>query len=285
MPVAHYPRQLGNPLTDIFGTGQATVTTPSAPGAVSSTASPTGLPTDPLGGITSVIASIFSPPPSSVTSATTPSTTSIISIPTTTSSTLTSADPTTTIDVTATTTPSATQSSSTSSSPSPSPSASATPTNHTVAATVAGVLVAVFALVLIISFFLRRWNRSRSRVRPRESINFNPEEFRRAGTTLGDDRSEQKYMEQKVYAGSAYHAPSMGAHQPGPGTYPPEYLHPQQPQQIYSPHPHHTYPTAAQQVAFEYRGESAPRTSMSYNDNMPNPHPITHPADEAYGGI
>jgi hypothetical protein len=142
-------------------------------------------------------------------------------------------------------------------------------------------LVGVFALALLISFFLRRWNRSRSRVRPRESINFNPDEFRRSAVALKDDHSA-RFTEQKGYPasayrpGSAYQAPAMAgptqATQARP--YTPEYSY-QQPQQMYapapyvqqqpapqqqicSPNPHRAYPTAAQQVAFEYRGRRSP---------------------------
>jgi hypothetical protein len=54
-------------------------------------------------------------------------------------------------------------------------------------------------------------------------------------------------------------------------------------QQIYSPQP---YPTAAQQVAFEYRGEPLPNDVAEQPHNMPNPHPVMRPEDEdAYGGI
>jgi len=149
------------------------------------------------------------------------------------------------------------------------------------------VLVGLFALALVVSFFLRRWNRNRSAVNPRESINFSPEEFRRAGAGLGNER-EQKYAEQKVYNDSAYEVPvtpaPAEAYQSSPRAYPSEYMYQQQPPpQVYSPHPHHAYPSAAQQVAFEYRGEPVAAQAAAHMEAYPNPHPVTD--EDAYGGI
>ncbi|KAJ7356880.1 hypothetical protein DFH08DRAFT_850422 [Mycena albidolilacea] len=289
----HYRRQLGN-LSNIFGTAAATTTTPAGPAT-------TAILSDPLGGLSSVIASIIattSPTTSSVavdastTPATTPDTTSATptTIPTTTSTTPTSTLPPTTVEVDVTSTMKASQASA---SVSPSASATDTPTSHSaVAAAVIGSLVGAFALILLVAFFLRRWNRSRSRVRPRESINFDPNLFRRSAAALKDDESA-RFTEQKGYLESAAGGAATRAFTPEPRAFSPEYpFQEAQPmyahgaysqQQIYSPQP---YPTATQQVASEYRGEPLPNDVAEQLHNMPNPHPVTHPGDEdAYGGI
>ncbi|KAJ7275503.1 hypothetical protein B0H12DRAFT_1319236 [Mycena haematopus] len=303
MPAVHYRRQLPDPLSNIFGSASTTTTTTPTAAIPTTTAAttPAGIPSDPLGGLSSAIESIISQTspitPSSVVPPTTPSTTS--TIPTTTSFTPTSTIPPTTVsvDVPSTSAPQLDQASTTI--PSPSASATDTPTNHsTIALATGGSLVGLFVLGLIVSFFLRRWNRNRSRVQSRESIdfnaNFNANEFRRSAAPLQDDRSARfsaRFPEQKRPE-SAFHVPVMSMAGAGGYTeaYTPEHSPYQQPQmyavsaraslyqpqqqQIYSPHPHHGYPTSAQQVATAYRGE----------EHMPNPHPVTED-EEAYGAI
>ncbi|KAF7367313.1 GYF domain-containing protein [Mycena sanguinolenta] len=321
LPVIHHRRQVDDPLTNIFGTTTAaTETTPATtvPTTTAATTTADDPLSDPLGGLTSALGSILSPiipttTSSSVVPSTTPSTTS--TTPTTTTPTTTSTPttppvstlpPTTVnVDVTSTTTPLGAQTSGTI--PSSSSSASATPaaTNHSAIAIGIGcTLVGLFALGLLISFFLRRWNRNRSRMQSRESINFNPDEFRQSAAVLKDDHSA-RFTEQKGYPESALRVPAMAP--AGPGGYadarpystysayqqpqqmyaapaPTSMYVPQQQQpQIYSPNPHHAYPTAAptaaQQVAEAYRGGED-------TDHMPNPHPVTHPdGEDAYGGI
>ncbi|KAJ7331534.1 hypothetical protein DFH08DRAFT_966521 [Mycena albidolilacea] len=136
---AIYRRQLGN-LSNIFRTAAATTTTPAVPAT-------TAILSDPLGGLSSVIAAIIAPtsPTTSTrfegiysTPATTPDATSTTptTIPTTTSTTPTSTLPPTTVEVDVTSTMKASQASA---GVSPSASATDTPTSHSaVAAAVIG---------------------------------------------------------------------------------------------------------------------------------------------------
>ncbi|KAJ7785826.1 hypothetical protein B0H16DRAFT_1445793 [Mycena metata] len=278
VPVFHYRKQLLP--TGILGTGTDT-TTATAPLTTSATATdvattttPTApVATDPLSGLTSIIGSIFS----------------------------TSSEITTYphhflypyhLATTVTATPTASPASASSASASP----SATSTTSSTVGIVAGVLIGVLSLALIIGFFLRRWNRNRTRATARESINFGPEGF-------------QKYAEQKTpsypEAGGYQTSPTPVSYPPEayPATYTPEpsayaaeynmqrqrtpasqiYSPPTAVPQIYSPHPHHGYPTAVP-VAFEYQGSARPVSEQHRRGELPNPHP-EYNEEDAYGGI
>ncbi|KAK7064622.1 hypothetical protein R3P38DRAFT_2825577 [Favolaschia claudopus] len=307
MPAVHYyPRAFDNPFSNIFGSKPATTTDAPETSVPDPESTTRPLITDPLGGLTSALGSILSvPAPSSAessvvastptTSEPPPTTTSPPPTPTTPAESETTLEITSTIPQVAQVSPSA--SPSTSSLPDADPPASFS----VIAAAVVGTLVGIIALSMLVSFVLRRWNRSRTRkLRARESMDFNANDFRRSAAVLKDDLSAQ-FVEQKGYVDTPYRpsptpTPSMGAYaqeysynqpqhmyapSPSPSPYPP-----QQRMSIYSPNPEHGYPTAAQQVAFEYRGTSDSESMVEHPDAIPNPHPVTRPADEnAYGGI
>jgi hypothetical protein len=91
--------------------------------------------------------------------------------------------------------------------------------------------------------------------------------------------------QQPLYPPASPQTPQMGTTYgppPSPGpqmqmAYAPYPMQQQQQQeQIFAPHPQHGYPTAAQQVAFEYRGDP----SAEHLNHLPSPHD-----EDAYGGM
>ncbi|KAJ7480187.1 hypothetical protein B0H11DRAFT_1916306 [Mycena galericulata] len=303
MPAIHYrPRQLsGDPLSGIIPTGAVT-TTAVATGSDVVATTPATL-TDPLAGLSSVIASIL--PTTSSAEVTTYTHHDLFNLyynrktprmtmaPKLTGGNFKTTTPTTTlapttITNTLTSTPTlASASASASSSPTPTTSGSS------IAAAIVGSLVGALSLCLIIAFFLRRWNRNRSRARARESINFAPDEFRSSAMPA----EQKQYGEQKVDNNAtmgAYQQYPVAGYSPSVAYPPAEYSQQQQQPYIYSPHPQRLgYPSAAQQIAYEYQGTQEPqyrfdqrRASQAHPPSLqPGAyHPAANYAD-AYGGM
>ncbi|KAJ6626888.1 hypothetical protein B0H10DRAFT_463094 [Mycena sp. CBHHK59/15] len=257
MPVIHY--RADKVVTNLLNTQKTTATVKATttivkPAKTTATAKATAKATGTsttnlLESFTSVIATAVKP----VTSATvtspslTPARTSSIA----TSTPITSSS-TTTPTLTASTHSKAEVKSPSSASASSSASAAISSTHvPAVAAGIVGGIVGVVVTALIVAFFLRRWNHKRHR-KGRESINFNPDQFRRSAVMLQDPHPmgssaagsirsavmEERHPSEAATRMVAYQYPVT--HTPmSPAFYAPPYGSPRDvQQQIYSPYPY-----------------------------------------------